>query len=325
MKAMVQHGYGGPEVLRYQEVATPVPEDGEVLVQVRAAALNPMDYHLMRGFAPMRPMTGLRRPKRDRPGSDLAGVVAAVGSGVTRFRVGDEVFGAARGALAEFVSAAEHRLAAKPAAISFAQAAGIPVAGLTALQGLRDKGQLQPGQRVLVTGAGGGVGSFAVQIAAAFGAEVTAVCGAAKAGLVCSLGATRAIDYAREDFTRDGSRYDVVFDCAGSRSLREVRRVMSTRGIFLPVGVQTTGFLGPIPHLLSLVLSSPLVSQRVRFFIAHVLPDDLAALAAMHERGELTTVIDRVYPLEAAAEALAELKRGHATGKIIVEVSGQAA
>ncbi len=321
MKAIVYHRYGGPEVLRCEEVEKPTPGDDEVLVRVRAAAVNPMDYGLMSGTYLMRLMTGLRRPKRTRPGADLAGEVEAVGRSVTRFRPGDAVFGVARGAFAEYVCAPEDKLAVKPANISFEQAAAIPVAGSTALQGLRDKGRVQPGQKVLITGASGGVGTFAVQIAKALGAEVTAVCSTRSADLVRSIGADRVIDYTREDFTRSTTRYDLIFDAVGNRPLSACRRVMTPRGIFVPVGVRAGGrWIGPLPHLLRLLASRPLVRQTVAFFVARITPEDLHALAQLIEAGKVTPVVDRCYPLSEVPEAVRHLKEGHPCGKVVVTV-----
>ncbi|HEY9385051.1 MAG TPA: NAD(P)-dependent alcohol dehydrogenase [Gemmatimonadales bacterium] len=319
MKAAVYRAYGSPDLVLMEEVPKPAPGDEQVLVRVRAAAANAMDSHFMSGFWLVRPMTGFRRPKPTTPGADLAGEVEAIGRNVTRFKPGDPVFGVARGAFAEYACAPENRLALKPASLSFEQAAAIPVAGLTALQGLRDKAKLQPGQKVLVTGASGGVGSFAVQIAKALGAEVTAVCHTRSMDLVRSLGAARVIDYTREDFTRGADRYDLICDIAGTRPLSACRRVMTPRGTFLAVGVRPGGrWLGPLPHLLTLLVSKPLVSQRVVFFVARINPEDLAAMAQLIETKQVTPAIDRVYPLSEAGAALRRLKEGHPQGKVVV-------
>lgn len=225
MKAIVYRNYGAPDVLHCEDVEKPTPGDDEVLIRIRAAAANPMDYHLMSGAYIIRPMTGLRKPKATCPGADLAGEVEAVGRNVTRFQPGDPVFGGVRRAFAEYVCARENRLALKPVNLTFEQAAAVPVAGLTALQGLRDKGRIQPGQRVLIKGAAGGVGTFAVQIAKSFGAEATGVCSTRNVDLVRSIGADHVIDYTRDDFTRSAQRYDLIFDCVGNRPLSACRRV----------------------------------------------------------------------------------------------------
>jgi NADPH:quinone reductase-like Zn-dependent oxidoreductase len=321
MKAIVYHRYGGPEVLGCEDLPKPEPGDDEVLVRVHAASVNPMDGGFLTGVFLMRLMTGFRRPKLTRPGVDMAGEVEAVGRNVTRFKTGDPVFGAARGAFAEYVTAAPDRLALKPATLSFAQAAAIPVAGMTALQGLRDKLRIQPGQKILVTGASGGVGSFAVQIAKAFGADVTALCSTRSVELVRSLGADHVIDYSREDFTRSASRYDLIFDTVGNRPLSACRRVMTPKGTFLAVGARPGGhWIGPLPHLLRLFASRPFVSQRVVFFVARITTDDLNALARLIESNQVTPVVDRVYPFAEVADAFRHLKEGHPRGKVVVRI-----
>ncbi|HEV8196874.1 MAG TPA: NAD(P)-dependent alcohol dehydrogenase [Gemmatimonadales bacterium] len=321
MKAIVYHRYGGPEVLGCEDLPKPEPGDDEVLIRVRAASVNPMDCSFLTGVYLMRLMTGFRRPKLTRPGVDMAGEVEAVGRNVTRFKTGDPVFGAARGAFAEYVTAAPDRLALKPATLGFAQAAAIPVAGMTALQGLRDKLRIQPGQRILVTGSSGGVGSFAVQIAKAFGAEVTALCSTRSVELVRSLGADHVIDYSREDFTRSASRYDLIFDTVGNRPLSACRRVMTPKGTFLAVGARPGGrWIGPLPHLLRLFASRPFVSQRVVFFVARVTTEDLNALTRLIESNQVTPVVDRVYPFAEVADAFRYLKEGHPRGKVVVRI-----
>jgi len=319
MKAVVYHRYGAPDVLRCEETATPAPGEGEVLIRVRAAAANPMDAHLMKGAYLMRPMTGLRAPRAGRPGADLAGEVEAVGRNVTRFQPGDAVFGASRGTFAEYVCAREDRLAPRPANLSFEQAAALPVAGLTALQGLRDKARVGPGQKVLIHGAAGGVGTFAVQIARAWGAEVTGVCRTTNMDLVRSLGAHHVVDYTREDFTRSAPPYDVMLDCVGDRSFRDCRRALRPQGTYVAVGVRPGGrWLGPLPHLLTVLLSSRFVSQRVVFFVARVIAEDLAALKTLAETGKLMPVIGRRFPLTEAAEAIRYLGTGHPQGKVVI-------
>jgi len=321
MKAVVYRTYGSPDVLKLEEVEKPTPGDNEVLIRLRAAAANPMDYHLMGGAYLMRLMTGLLRPKPTCPGADLAGEVESVGRNVTRFKPGDAVFGGARRAFAEYACAAEDRLAAKPTGLTFEQAAAIPVAGLTALQGLRDKGRIQSGQKVLINGAAGGVGTFAVQIAKAFGAEVTGVCSAKSADLVRSIGADQVVDYTREDFTRSAQRYDLLFDGVGNRPLSACRRVMTPRGTFVAVGVRPGGrWVGPLPHLLGLIVSSWFASQKVVFFVASVRSDDLTALKDLIEAKKVTPVIDRTYPLSGVPEAIRYLREGHARGKVVITI-----
>jgi NADPH:quinone reductase-like Zn-dependent oxidoreductase len=321
MKAIVYRNYGSPDVLGCEEVEKPTPGDGEVLVRVRAAAANPMDYGLMSGVYLMRLMTGLRKPKLTRPGADLAGEVEAVGRNVTRFQPGDPVFGAARGAFAEYVCAREDRLALKPANITFEQAAAITVAGLTALQGLRDKGRLQPGQKVLINGASGGVGTFAVQIAKSLGADVTGVCSTRNVDLVQSIGADHVIDYTRGDFTRSGERYDLIFDCVGNRPLSAWRRVMTPKGTFVAVGVRPGGrWIGPLRYLVRFLVSSRFVSQKVVVFMASVNPADLTVLKDLIEAKKVTPVVDRRYSLSEAAEAIRYLQEGHARGKVVISV-----
>jgi NADPH:quinone reductase-like Zn-dependent oxidoreductase len=322
MKSILYREYGSPDVLRCEDVEVPTPGDDEVLIRIRAAAANPMDYYFMRGAYIMRPFTGLRRPKLTRPGADLAGEVVAVGTHVTRFKPGDAVFGAARGAFAEYACALESRLALKPTNLSFEQASAIPVAGLTALQGLRDKARVQPGQKVLINGASGGVGSFAVQIAKSLGAEVTGVCRSTNVGLVRSLGADHVIDYTREDFTLSAVRFDVVFDTVGNHSLSACRRVMTPKGTILPVGGGAGGmWVGPLPHLLKLVVSSRFVSQRVVFFVASVRANDLIVLKELCEAGKVTPAIDRCYPMGEVVAAIRHLKEGHPHGKVVITVA----
>jgi len=269
----------------------------------------------------MRPMTGIRRPKRTRPGADLAWAVEAVGRNVTRFIPGDAVFGAARGAFAEYVCAPENSLALKPANLTFEQAAAIPVAGLTALQGLRDKGRVQPGHKVLINGAAGGVGTFAVQIAGSFGAEVTGVCSTRNVDLVRGLGATHVVDYTSDDFTRSAGRYDVIFDCVGNHPLSAYRRVMTPSGTLVPIGARSDGrWIGLLPHLIGLVVSSWFASQKVAFFMAKIRADDLIVLKELIEANKVTPVIERPYTLSEAPEAVRYLKAGHARGKVVMTV-----
>ncbi len=329
MRAIVYRRYGGPEVLECDELPTPVPGEGEVLVRVHAASLNPMDTHPMHAPLVMRLATGLRRPKSNRIGADMAGVVEAVGAGVTRFAVGDAVFGAARGALADYVCAGAERLAAKPEALSFEAAAALPVAGLTALQALRDKGALQPGQALLVLGASGGVGTFAVQIGKMFGARVTGVCGTANVELVRSLGADRVIDYRTGNFLRSGERFDLVLDLVGSTSLAAFRPVLAPSATVLAGGILGAGgpprswwFLRCMARALWGAFRSRFSRRKLHFFMARVQPDDLATLARLVEEGKVKPVIGAVYPLEEVREAVGQVMAGHARGKIVVRISG---
>ena len=319
MKAIVYHSYGSPDVLRYEEVEKPTPADDEVLVRIRAASANPADYHIMKGAFIIRPMTGLRKPRAGRPGVDLAGEVETIGANVTRFKRGDPIYGAERrGTFAEYVCVKEKNLAPKPANISFEQAASIPVAGLTALQGLRDKGRIQSGQKVLINGAAGGVGTFAVQIAKAFGGEVTGVCSTRNVDLVRSLGAAHVVDYTREDFTRDTQRYDLLLDCVGNHTLSACRHVLSPKGTYVLVGVKLGGEEGPFRRLFKVLLLSPFVSQRLVFFIASMRQADLLSLKELIEAGKVTPLIDRSYKLSEGAEAIRYLEEGHARGKVVV-------
>jgi NADPH:quinone reductase-like Zn-dependent oxidoreductase len=317
---MVQDRFGPPDVLELREIDEPRAGDGEVLVRVRAASVNPADWYAMTGMPWVaRPTMGLRKPKTDRPGLDLAGVVAAVGGGVTRFQPGAEVFGTGTGTLAECATAAEDALVAKPANLSFEQAAAVPVAGLTALQGLRDKGRLQPGQRVLVNGASGGVGTFAVQVAKALGAEVTAVCSTRNVDTARSLGADRVVDYTREDFTRGDRRYDLLLDIAGSRPWSACQRVLEPRATLVLVGApKGSRLLGPLGHIAKISLASLRSSQKAVFFISKSTPEDLTALRELLEAGTVTPVVERTYPLPEAAQALRYLGEGHARGKLVV-------
>jgi NADPH:quinone reductase-like Zn-dependent oxidoreductase len=321
MKAIVQDRFGPPDVLELREIDQPEIGDGEVLVRVRAASVNPADWYAMAGIPYVaRPQTGLRRPKA-RLGLDLAGEVAAVGAKVARFKPGDEVFGAGTGALAEYAAVAEDALVAKPANLSFEQAAAVPVAALTALQGLRDKGRVQPGQQVLINGASGGVGTFAVQVAKSFGVEVTGVCSPRNLELVASLGADQVIDYTREDFTRTGRRYDLLLDVAGSRSWAAYRRVLHPRATLVLVGApKGNRLLGPLDHIAKVRLASVRASQKVRFFISKARTEDLVVLQGLLAAGTVTPVVERRYALGEAADAFRYLGEGHAQGKLVVTV-----
>ena len=325
MKAIVQDVYGSADVLELRDIGRPSIGAGEVLIQVRAAGVDPGVWHLMTGEPYLvRAMGfGLRKPKVAVRGRDLAGVVEAVGAGVTRFRPGEEVYGTSeRGSFAEYAAAPEQRLAPKPANISFEQAAVTPISGVTALQGVRDCGRVQPGQRVMVIGAAGGVGSFAVQIAKAFGARVTGVCSTSKAGLVRSLGADDVIDYTHDEIDGTGARYDVVIDTAGNRPLSLLRRAMTPHGTLVLVGGEHGGgrVLGGFDRQFRAPLVSIFVSQRLRGLVAKERAVDLEAITGLIETGAVTPVIDRTYSLADAPDAIRYLAGGHAAGKVAVTV-----
>ena len=319
MKAITYTEYGSPDVLRLTEVEKPTPKDHEVLIRVRAASVNPYDWRLLRG-KPLfiRPMIGgLRRPKVTRPGVDVAGRVEAVDRSVTGFKPGDEVFGTCRGAFAEYACTVEDRLALKPANLSFEEAAAVPLAALTALQALRDKGGIRPGGKVLVDGASGGVGTFAIQIAKQLGAEVTAVCSTGNVDRARSLGADHVIDYTREDFTKSGQRYDLIIAANAHRPIFDYRRALSRNGTFVMIGggwsqILQGMFLGP--------LLSWIGSRKMTFFIARITRTDLAFLGDLLAAGKIVPVIDRRYPLSDVAEAVRYLEDGHAKGKVVITV-----
>lgn len=329
MKAVVYHRYGSPDVLRVEEVPTPIPKGDEVLVRVHAASANAGDWHALRGdpFFLRFMGFGLLKPRNAILGSDVSGRVEAVGRKVTEFRAGDEVFGATSigrklsqygGAFAEYACVAAGQLLTKPAGLSFEEAAAVPSAAMAALQGLRDKGQLLPGQRVLVNGASGGVGTFAVQIARSFGAEVTGVCSTRNVELVRSIGAHRVVDYMREDFTRHEGRYDVILDTAAYRSMIDHRRALSSEGTYVLVGGSTGRFLqtamfGPWISVVG--------SKRFVVLESRETKDDLALVKGLLESGKLAPVLDREYPLSETAEALRHLEEGHARGKAVINVT----
>ena len=323
MKAIVQERYGPPDVLELRDVNRPTIDDDSMLVRVRAASINAYDWHMMRGSPYLvRMMAGLRKPKSTAVGVDVAGEVEAVGKNVTEFRPGDEVFGSRHGSLAEYVRGTEKSfLVPKPAGLTFEQAAAVPMAASTALQGLRDKGQLKPGQRVLINGASGGVGTFAVQIAKALGAHVTAVCSTRNVDQARSLGADEVIDYTREDFTRRGQRYDLILDVAASGSLSSRRRVLEPNGILVGVGSADGGRMTSIvAGLIETALVSRFGKQKMPFFIAKNSKEDLIVLKELIEAGKVRPVIDRTYPLSETAEALRYLEAGHARAKVVITV-----
>jgi NADPH:quinone reductase-like Zn-dependent oxidoreductase len=325
MKAIVQDAYGTEDVLEYRDIDKPAPKDGEVLVRVRAAGLDRGVWHVMTGLPYLIrvvvPTMGLGRPKVPVRGMDLAGQVEAVGGGVTRFQPGDAVFGWTDGSYAEYASVPEGQLAPMPANLGFEQAAAVPISGLAALQGLRDVGDIQAGQQVLVIGAAGGVGSFAVQLAKAFGAHVTGVGSTSQLDLIRSLGADQVVDYTRDDVT-DGSRHwDLILDTAGHRSLSQLRRALSPRGTLVIVGSEVRGrWLGGFDRNLRAVALSRLVGQRLRMLSSRPRQDDLQTLRELIEAGEVTPVVDRTFPLPETPEAMRHLLRGHGRGKIVITV-----
>jgi NADPH:quinone reductase-like Zn-dependent oxidoreductase len=323
MKAIVQRCYGSADVLKLEEIAKPVAADDEVLVKVHAAAVNPLDWHYMTGTPYiMRISAGLGAPDDTRTGVDFAGTVEAVGKDVKRFKPGDEVFGGRSGALAEYVTVREDRaLASKPPNISFEQAAAIPVAAITALQGLRDKGRLQAGHKVLINGASGGVGTFAVQIAKSFGADVTGVCSSRNVDLVRSIGADHVIDYTREDFTKGAQRYDLILDNVGNHTLLDTRRALKPDGILVMVsGPKRDPWLGPISRVMQAALLSPFVSEELVKFFAELNQDDLNVLGDLVRTGKLTPVIDRRYTLSEVPVAIRYLETGRARGKVVISL-----
>jgi NADPH:quinone reductase-like Zn-dependent oxidoreductase len=321
MKAIVYHNSGSAEVLKLQEIEKPGPKDDEVLIKVRAASVNPLDYHLFRHAFLRRVISAVTKEKITRPGRDVAGQVEAVGRYVTQFKPGDQVFGACTGAFAEYACARESALATKPTNVSFERAASVPVAGLTALQGLRDKGQIQPGQKVLINGAAGGVGTFAVQIAKAFGAKVTGVCSTRNVEMVRSIGADTVIDYTRQDFTSNGQHYEVIFDLVANHSFSEHRRALTPKGIYIGVGVLALhgSMIGILTSRITELVLSPFVSQKFMSFIAKLNQKDLTAIGALIEEGKVTPVIDRRYSLSEADEAVRYLEEGHARGKVVID------
>ena len=324
MQAIVQGTYGSTDVLELKDIGKPVVGDDQVLVRVRAAGVDPGVWHLMTGMPYLVRLMGygLRTPKHRVRGTDVAGRVEAVGRNVTRFKPGDEVFGTCDGSFAEYACADEAKVAFKPVNLTFEQAAAVPVSALTALQGLRDQGQVQAGHKVLIIGAAGGVGTFAVQIAKAFGAHVTGVCSTTKAGLVRSIGADEVIDYTRDDFAGDGRRYDVILDTAGNRSLSQLRRALSPRGTLVIVGGEGGGkWTGGFDRALWALVLSPFVGQKLSALVSGENAADLLVLKEHIEAGKVTPVIEKAYPLSDAAEAIRHLADGHARGKLVVTVS----
>ena len=325
MKAIVNHRYGPPSVLELEDVDTPVTRDDEVLVRVLGAAVNPGDWDVMHGTPyVLRLSTGFRRPRNKVLGLAIAGRVEAVGRSVSQFGPGDAVYAEiGKGGFAEYACVPEDALAPMPSNLTFEQAAAVPLAGVTALQALRDIGRVQPGQRVLINGASGGVGTFAVQIAKTFGADVTGVCSTTNVDLVRSIGADHVIDYTQEDFTRNGQQYDLILDDVGNRSLSELRRALTPKGMLIPNSNKGGGrwMGGFLRRAVQALLVSPLVSQRLRPFAATAKREDLVVLRELIESGRVTPVIDRMFPLEAVAEALRHYGAGHARGRVVITMN----
>ena len=326
IKAYFYRDYGSPDVLRLEEIEKPVPADDQVLVRVRAASINPLDWHYMEGTPYIVRLLefGLLKPKVPRLGVDLAGQVEAVGKNITQFKPGDEVFGQKFGAFGEYVTVREDRaLVVKPAGVTFEQAAALPVAAITALQGLRDKGKLQPGQKVLINGASGGVSTFAVQLAKMMGAEVTGVCSGRNVELVRSLGADHVIDYTKEDYTKNGQRYDVMLDNVANHSFSENIRMLNPQGKYVLIGgggPDDQGFIGPLILPIKAALLKRFVTQEVGFMVAEVTKPDLTYLADLVQSGKLKVVIDKTYPLNQLPEAMQYLETGRARGKVVITI-----
>ncbi len=323
MKAIVYRCYGSPDVLKVENIEKPTPADDEVLVKVHAASVNPLDWHYMRGSPYIMRLlgAGLGAPKDTSMGVDFAGTVEAVGSNVKRFKPGDEVFGGRGGAFAEYVTVREERgVVLKPANMTFGQAASVPIAAVTALQALRDKGKIKPGQKVLINGASGGVGTFAVQIAKSFGAEVTGVCSTRNVEMVRSIGADHVIDYKREDYTKSGQRYDLIIDNVGNHPLLANARVMNPEGILVIVGGPGGNWLGPLMRPIKAMMLSPFVGQEFVMLLAQMDRDDLAILGDLMEAGKVVPVIDRRYGLSEVPAAIRYSEEGHARGKIVINL-----
>jgi NADPH:quinone reductase-like Zn-dependent oxidoreductase len=323
MKAIVCHRYGDPESLRLEDVELPTPGDGQVLIRVRAASLNALDWHLMKGRPPVvRLFLGVSRP-RHRPGRDVAGRIESVGRGVTRFHPGDEVFGVCSGSLAEVACAPEAAVVSKPPSVSFEEAAALPIAALTAMQGLRDHGRMQAGHKVLINGAAGGVGTLAVQVANAFGADVAGVCSTRNVELVGSIGARRVFDYSREDFTASGERYDLIFDLVANHSISACRRVLKPGGVIVIAGGGGSDGRAMGRRLVRTFAGAAfwrLQGQKVILFVARLVREDLVAVGELVASGKVKPVIDSLYPLSETSRAVRHLAEGHARGKVVVTV-----
>jgi len=322
MKAAIYTSYGGPDVVRITDVEKPVPKDNEVLIRVRAASVNPLDWRLMKGEPRLlRLFFGLRKPRLGRPGVDVAGEVEAVGRNVAQFKPGDEVFGACRGAFAEYACSGESKVAMKPDGVTFEQAASVNVAGLTALQGLRDKGKIQPGSKILINGAAGGVGTFAVQIAKSFGAEVTGVCSTRNIDMVRSIGADEVIDYTRHDFTTSDQRYDLILDCVGNHPFSECRRVLTAKGRFVMIGApHDMTVMGLLAPMIGALWSSLFGNRKAVPFISKPSQEDLILLGGLIVTGKLEPIIDRRYNLSEVSDAMRYVEEGHARGKVLINL-----
>ncbi len=319
MKAIVYHDYGSPDVLQLEETEDPIAGDNEVLIKVRAASVNPLDWHFMRGTPYIvRTVAGLRKPKLNRLGVDVAGLVEAVGTNATQLKPGDEVFGTCRGAFAEYVCASESKLSIKPNNVTFEQAAAVPIAAFTALQGLRDKGKIQRGQKVLINGAAGGVGTFAVQIAKSFGAEVTGVCSTRNVELVRSIGADQVIDYTQEDFTKSEKRYDLILDTVGNHSISARRRVLNPNGICVMAGGPSGRWKMGLAQSIKALVMSWFLNRKQVGFIAKSSKADLTTMHNLIETEKVIPVIDRRYTLSQLPEAIRYLEEGHARGKVVI-------
>jgi NADPH:quinone reductase-like Zn-dependent oxidoreductase len=324
MKAVIYCDYGEADVLRLAEIAKPVPNDNQLLVRVHAASVNPYDWHFIRGTPYiMRLGIGLRKPKSSRLGVDFAGTVEAVGKKVTEFKAGDEVYGGKTGAFAQYVCASEKAVVRKPQNLTFEQAGSVQIAGLTALQALRKSAHVQPGQRVLINGASGGVGTFAVQIAKTLGAHVTGVCSGRNAEMVRSLGADEVIDYTKEDFAQSGKQWDVILDNVPNHSLSDCRRSLTPNGKYIMIGgggPEDGRWIGPFARIIELVLVKPFVNQEMRMMMSDPTKEDMTYLRDLMEAGKVRPVIDRTYPLGQIAEAVRYLEKGHARGKVAIRI-----
>ena len=324
MQAIVYRRYGSPDVLELEEIPKPTPADGQVLIQVHAASVNPYDWHFLRGTPSfIRLFTGMRRPKSPRLGADVAGIVESVGAKVSTLKPGDAVFGTAKGSFAEYACATASQLAVKPQEISFEQAACLPIAGITALQGVRDKGRVQTGQTVLINGAAGGVGTFAVQIAKSLGTHVTGVCSTRNVELLRSIGADEVIDYTREDFARSTQRYDLLFDLVGNRSLTEYLCAVQPRGTYISCGGggPDRSTVDLLAQLLQNAIRSRFVGQKMPGLLAKINREDLTILADLIQRGTVIPIIDRTYSLRETAEAVRHVECGHVRGKVAIAVT----
>ena len=322
MRAFIYRRYGPPDVLQLEETERPTPADDEVLIKVRAASVNPYDWHFMRGEPyPLRLMAGVRQPKNPRLGADVAGEVEAIGKNIARLKPGDAVFGTCHGSFAEYACGSESRLAIKPGNVTFEQAASIGIAALTALQALRDKGRVRAGYKVLVNGAAGGVGTFAVQIAKSLGAEVTGVCSTRNVEMVRSIGAYHVVDYTREDFTKSRERYDIILDCVGNHSLSAYRQVLSPKGIHVAAGGKADQWMvGVLASMITSRVLSWFGSRKFLSLLANINQDDLALVGDLIATGKVMPVIDRCYGLSEVPEAIRHLEEGHARGKVVISL-----